>query len=106
MRFLGRKVYWAPIVMLIAALRQGRHPVVTLERIKLLFGAWRSTIKRWQHYFTDLFPQSSAYRRLSGRLIPPIEAQHLPGALLTRFGIDREPQSALITCLRAMAMGP
>jgi hypothetical protein len=92
--------------MLVAAMRQGRHPVVTLQRIKLLFGAWRSTINRWQRYFTDLFPQSIAYRRLSGLLIPPIEAQHLPGALLARFGIDHAPQSALIACLRAMAMGP
>lgn len=105
-RFLGRKLYWAPVVMLVAAMRQGRPPVVTLQRIKLLFGAWRSTINRWQRHFTDLFPQSVAYRRLSGLLIPPIEAQHLPGALLARFGIDHAPQSALIACLRAMAMGP
>ena len=94
------------MVMLMAALRQGRHPVVTLQQIRVLFGAWRSTIKRWQRYFTDLFPQSIAYRRLSGRLIPPIEAQLLPGALLARFGIEHEPQPALINCLRAMALGP
>jgi len=105
-RFLGRKVYWAPVVMLITALRQGRQAFVTLQRIKRLFGAWRSTINRWQRFFTDLFPQSSAYRRISGLLIPPIPTQQLPCALLARFDIDRDPQSAMVACLRAMAMGP
>lgn len=106
MRFWGRKVYWAPVLFLVSALRQGQHPIVTLQRLKALFGVWRSTLKRWQRYFLEFFTQSVGYRRLSGRLVPPISAEHLPGALLARFCNYRDPEIALVNCLRTLALGP
>jgi hypothetical protein len=92
---------------LVSALRQGQNPSVTLERLKRLCGLWRSTVKRWQRYFRDLFAQSIGYRRLSGQLMPPIAKDQLPAALLARFyPVGGEPQSALVSCLRALALGP
>lgn len=106
-RFWGRRVYWAPVLLLISALRQKQNPDVTLERLKGFCGVWRSTVKRWQRYFRELFPQSVTYRRLSGRLIPPIAADQLPGALLARFcQAFPEPEAALVGCLRTLALGP
>ena len=106
-RFWGRKVYWAPVVLLSTALRQGQHPVVTLQRLAALCGVWRSTVKRWQRYFRDLFPESTGYLRLRARLLPPIDAAQLPGALLARFyQSGSDPQIALISCLQALALGP
>ena len=107
MRFWGRRVYWAPVLLLVSALRQGHSPVVTLERLKSLCGVWRSTVNRWQRYFRDLFAQSIDYRRLSGRLIPPIADHRLPKELLERFYMAcDEPEVALVTCLRTLALGP
>ena len=94
-------------MLLVTALRQGQNPAITLERLKGLCGVWRSTVKRWQRYFRDLFAQSIGYRRLSGHLMPPIAAEQLPGALLTRFyQACGEPKVALVTCLLTLALGP
>jgi hypothetical protein len=106
-RFWERRVYWAPVLFIVTALRQGRNPEHTLEQLKGFCGVWRSTVNRWKHYFRELFPQSLAYRRLSGYLIPPICSKHLPKALLERFSIAApEPKTALVNCLRALALGP
>ena len=59
------------------------------------------------HYFRELFPQSLAYRRLAGYLIPPIHSGHLPKALLDRFeSATKGPEEALVNCLRVLALGP
>lgn len=100
-------MYWAPVLLLVSALRQKTNPDVTLERLKGLCGVWRSTVKRWQRYFKELFPQSANYRRLSGRLIPPIGPDQLPGALLSRFcQTFPDSEAALVGCLRTLALGP
>ena len=76
-------------------------------QLKSLFGVWRSTVNRWGHYFRELFPQSLAYRRLAGYLIPPIHSGHLPKALLDRFeSATKGPEEALVNCLRVLALGP
>lgn len=105
-RFWGRRVYWAPVVLLVSALRQWRHPLVTLQRLRALCGVWRATVKRWQRYFRELFADSIGFRRLCGRLMPAIDRGRLPAALLERFCRNRPAQTALIDCLKALAMGP
>jgi len=106
-RFWGRRVYWAPVLLLVGALRQGQKPAVTMERLKALCGVWSSTVKRWQRYFQELFSQSDRYRRLSGRLLPLISPDQLPGALLSRFvSVDGGDEAALTDCLQALASGP
>jgi len=93
-------------VLLVSALRQG-NPVFTLERLKALCGVWRSTVNRWQKYFRSIFAQSIGYRRLRGYLMPQTVSGPLPAALLARFTqIISDPQTALVACLRALAMGP
>lgn len=107
MRFWGRRVYWAPVVLLVTAIRQGRNPELTLEQLKKFCGVWRSTVKRWHRYFRELFPKSRNYRRLSGRLMPPIDSDQLPGALLARFyQAFSDAGAALIACLQTFALGP
>lgn len=106
-RFLGRRVYWAPVLLLVSALRQAKNPVITLERLKAVCGVWRSTVNRWQRYFRGLFAESSNYRRLAGYLMPPIATDNLPQGLLERFCIAcSDPEVALVNCLRTLALGP
>jgi LPS sulfotransferase NodH len=94
------------VVLLVSALRQG-NPAYTLERIKALYGVWRSTVNRWQKYFQDIFSQSIGYRRLLGHLMPKNVAGPLPLSLLSQFArADADPQIALVTCLRTLALGP
>jgi hypothetical protein len=95
------------VVLLVSALRQGQYPAVTLQKLKGLCGVWRTTIKLWQRFFQKLFPQTVSYRRLVGHLIPPIEPDQLPGALLARFYPSfGHGEEALSACLRVLALGP
>jgi hypothetical protein len=94
-------------MLLATALRQGQNPDITLERLKGLCGVWGSTVKRWQLYFRELFPQSLNYRRMTGRLVPPVTVNQLPGALIARFcQIFSDPEKALVKCLQTLALGP
>ena len=94
-------------MLLVTALRQGQNPDITLNRLKALCGVWRSTVKRWQRYFRQLFPQSIACRNLSGRLMPPIATDELPGGLLDRFyQMFSNPETALVKCLQTLVLGP
>ncbi len=60
-RFLGRKVYLAAIVILVSAMRQGPTP----RRVRELserFDADESTIVRWQTFWREHFPQTSFWK--------------------------------------------
>jgi hypothetical protein len=102
--FWGRRVYWAAVFLVVVALRQGRTRGYTAEKLKALFGVTRPTLARWMRYFRQVFPHSQAWRRLSGRLLPPLPQEQLPGGLLARFFQARgNPDDGLICCLRALA---
>src|SRR5208337_76824 len=69
LRFLGRKVYAAAILVLVSALRHGATPA-TRRRLQALVGASRRTVTRWD--------RSPAARRCSlcdGRNAPAEDAR-------------------------------
>jgi len=83
-RFLGRKVYLAAVVVLVAAMRQGPTP----RRVRELserFGCDRRTIGRWRVFWQELFPQTQFWKAARGRLSPAIDTAALPLALLEAF---------------------
>jgi len=106
--FWGRRVYFAPAMLVITALRQGRDRGYTVEKLRNLFGATRTTLKRWARYFREVFPYNPSWKWLSGRLMPPVEAAQLPRSLIERFIHirDGDPERGLISCLGAIVLGP
>jgi hypothetical protein len=60
-RFLGRKVYLATIVILVSAMRQGPTPRRVRELSKR-FGANESTITRRQTFWREHFPQTPFWK--------------------------------------------
>jgi hypothetical protein len=83
-RFLGRRVYLAAVVVLVSAMRQGPTP----RRVRELserFGADRRTIARWQVYWREHFPQTPFWKVARGRLRPTAAVVLLPRALLKMF---------------------
>jgi hypothetical protein len=92
---------------LVTALREGRIPDVTLDRIRKICGAWRSTVNRWRDYFRKIFPQTIRYWRLSGHLKPQAAPKRLTYNLLEQFYTNfQEPETAIASCLRGLAQGP
>jgi hypothetical protein len=105
-RFWGRRVYWAPVVLLFTALRQGKNPDVTLERLKGLSGVWRSTVNRWRDYFLEIFPDSLPWLRLSGHVMIKKTNRLVHDLLFLYYQKAQEPVKAMSKCLKGLAMGP
>jgi hypothetical protein len=87
-RFLGRKVYWGFVVVLVSAMRHGLKP----DRLKILretLGVDRRTVERWREWWLHAFVQSAFWKAARARFSPPIDPQALPQALCDVFGVDR-----------------
>ena len=96
LRFLGRKVYLVTIVTLIAALCNG----LTERRLCKLaeaIGVDRRTVARWRSWWLTTFTSTPFWRARSAEFMPPVECDHLPASLLSRFLGDAEEQ--LASCL-------
>lgn len=76
-RFLGRRVYVGPVVLLGATV-----PVLVAVA---LCGAARCTVERWVAWWTGVLPLSAFWRVGRARLMPPVDETRLPAELLLRF---------------------
>ena len=86
-RFLGRRVYLAAIVVLAAVLYSG----LTDERARQmrdLMGIPRRTLERWVAWWREEFVQTRVWRAGRGLLVPPVDSARLPQSLAERFGGD------------------
>ena len=83
-RFLGRKVYLAAVMIVISAMRQGPTPRRVRELSKR-FGADRRTIARWQVFWREHFPQTPFWKIARAHLVPVVEIVSLPYSLVDAF---------------------
>ena len=87
LRFLGRRVYVAAIVVLIAILRHGVSDE-RLERLAQVVSVDRRTIARWRRWWRDAFTATPFWRIARAGFMPPIEEARLPATLIDRFDGD------------------
>jgi hypothetical protein len=83
-RFLGRKVYQSGIVVVASVMRFGPTPEA-VERLRELFGVSGRTLVRWRRWWQEVLGRSPFWQIHSAALMPPVELEQLPGALLERF---------------------
>jgi hypothetical protein len=88
-RFLGRKVYLAAIVILVSAMRQGPTPR-RLSELSKRFGADESTIARWQIFWREHFPHTSFWKVARAGFVTLDEIVGLPYSLVDTF-LRRHP---------------
>ena len=98
MRFLGRRVYLALVVVLSSSRHAGSNsaaPLLTSLAIPL------RTLERWRAWWRDEFMQTTLWLGACGAFMPPLDAGHLPAVLLDRFiGADATTRmSALLRFL-------
>jgi len=89
-RFLGRKLYLAAVVTLVAAMRQGPSPR-RVSQLSELFGADRRTIARWRVFWNEHFPQTRFWKIARAVVVPVVEITALPLSLLQAFLHSRDP---------------
>lgn len=97
LRFLGRKVYVAAIVVLIAILQNGASDA-RLERLAEVVRVDRRTIARWRRWWRDTFTATPFWRAARAAFMSPVDETRLPGALLDFFTGDAADR--LIALLR------
>jgi hypothetical protein len=96
LRFLGRKIYLAAIVVLISMMLNG----VTASRMEGLGEAVRvdrRTVERWRTWWREAFTSTPYWRIASAAFMPPVDHDRLPAALIERFtGGDQEQLLGLL----------
>jgi hypothetical protein len=101
-RFLGRKVYLAAIVILVSAMRQGPTPRRVRE-LSQRFGADESTIARWQIFWRQHFPQTPFWKVARAGLVTLGEIVSLPYSLVDAFLRRHPPCRGWTLLLRFLA---
>jgi hypothetical protein len=100
-RYLGRRVYVAAVVLLVSAMRAG----ITGKRVAQLSGLFAvplRTLERWRRWWLETFVAPGFWRAARGRLVPPVDPATLPASLLPRFSGEDLP-ARLIQALRFIA---
>jgi hypothetical protein len=100
-RFMGRKVYFWPVILIVMALRQNRKDSYSAGRLMRLFNISRNTLKRWFKFFKDCFPLLPQWQRVRGLIPTSIGNHEIPGSLLF-FYLNRfngKEMEALLQCL-------
>ena len=101
-RFLGRKVYLAAIVILISAMRQGPTPRRVRE-LSQRFGADETTIARWQIFWREHFPQSPFWKVARAAFLTLDQIKSLPYSLVDAFLHRHPPSEGWTLLLRFLA---
>jgi hypothetical protein len=105
LRFLGRKVYLAAIVVLLSMMSHG----VTERRFRRLreaIGVDRRTISRWRVWWREVLTTTAFWSSARAVLMPPVDEERLPEALLERFtGSAAERLVALLRFLSPLSGG-
>jgi hypothetical protein len=97
LRFLGRKMYAAAVLVVISALRHGATQA-TRHRLQALVGASRRTISRWHRWWCETFVSTPFWQSARGSFDTPVSTAALPASLLERFAGD--PATQLQALLR------
>lgn len=83
-RFLGRRVYFGVVIVLLTTMTHGVTPRRAAE-LRAHLGVDRRTLARWRRWWREHFPATSLWRAHRARLSPPVAVSGLPGTLLDRF---------------------
>jgi hypothetical protein len=100
LRFLGRKVYLAAMVVLIAIMREGATAARMLQ-LSALVGVNRRTVERWRTWWRDSFTATPFWQVARAAFMPPVDLGRLPAALIERFAGDAADR--LVALLRFIA---
>lgn len=99
-RFLGRKVYFGVVVVLMSALASGVTPA-RARKLRDETGVSAHTLARWRAWWLSKFRESGFWKASRGRLSPPVEGRALPLSLVERF-VSRAA-SGLVDLLRFLS---
>ena len=102
-RFFGRRVYLAPVFLVVSAM-QGALTARRLHRLHDRFGVDRRTVGRWRQWWREVFVTTAFWRAMAGRFMPAVVIAELTGSVLDRFsGSARERVIAVLQFLSPLS---
>lgn len=105
LRFLGRKVFFGVLVLLLPVLREGPTPQ-RLRRLAEAFAVSPRTLLRWRRWWREVVPRSRFWEATRGRFALPVAVEALPGSLLAAFSQSAEPRQSVLSVLRWLSPLP
>ncbi|WP_155309038.1 hypothetical protein [Desulfosarcina ovata] len=104
--FMGRRVYWGLVILLIMTIRQNRPEGKNTKRLIDQFGIDRKTFFRWVIYYRDAFPSSVCWRGMRGCFSATVSNSCLPGDALDAFIAHAgDSEAGLTNCLKLFSKG-
>ena len=82
-RFLGRRVYVA-LAVVVLAVRRNKINAATTQAGEAL-GVPERTIARWRHWWLHTFGATALWQAQCARFMPSVETTELPQSLMARF---------------------
>jgi hypothetical protein len=102
LRFLGRKVFFGVLVLLLPVLRDGPTPE-RLARLRATYGVSVRTVRRWCRFWRETFVASRAWQAARGRFAAPVRAGSMPAALLGAFCEISDVTRRVVAVLRLVS---
>jgi hypothetical protein len=102
LRFLGRKVFFGVLVLLLPVLRDGPTPE-RRNRLCATYAVSVRTVRRWCRFWRETFVASRVWQAARGRLAAPVRAESMPGALLGAFSEISDPAGRVVAVLRLVS---
>lgn len=98
--FMGRRVYWGAVVLLVVALRQNREQSESVRKLSQTLGVARSTVWEWMEWFRETFPTTTAWKSQRDRLGADLDRDRPMGWLLAQFRERLDDTAALVRLIR------
>lgn len=84
LRFLGRKVFFGVIVLLVPLLRDGPTSA-RLRRLSERFHVSEQTVRRWVRFWRETFATSRTWQAARGFFATPVKVEAMPASLVDAF---------------------
>lgn len=102
-RFLGRRVYVALAVVVLAVKRNKINAATT--QVSEALGVPERTIARWRQWWLQLFGATALWQAQCARFMPSVELTELPQSLMARFtGTAHEAMGHLLKFLSPLSV--
>ena len=102
-RFLGRRVYVALAVVVLAVRRNKTNAAIVLLAETLAVP--ERTIARWRQWWLQCFCATALWKAQCGRFMPSVETTELPQSLMARFtGAAHEAMGRLLMFLTPLSV--
>lgn len=85
LRFLGRRVYVAAVVVVASAAGRAMQ-LVGRARRRRIHGAPVRTVRRWHRWWQEVFGRGAFWSEAKAFFATPVQEVELPASLLARFG--------------------